>query len=189
MMQSLTIIAAGVLMLVTLVMIVIILSRYVKAGPNQLLVVSGRKHRLPDGTVLGCRIVKGGGTFVMPIFEQAAVLSLEAVTIEMPRTKARVAGGNGVEVDCTAQVKINSDDASIVPAMELFLGKQPAEIKAIARPVLGKHLTEVLGRASLQSVTENPMATATAMQTAAAEDLARMGSSIISVTLRNTRPA
>jgi len=43
-------------------------SRYTKVGPNQVLVISGRKHRMmdPDGTAhdIGFRIVKGGGVFV-----------------------------------------------------------------------------------------------------------------------------
>src|SRR5881409_3050331 len=56
-----------------------VLSRYTKVGPNQVLVVSGRKHRYldPDGTerARGFRIVKGGGTFVYPIIEKIDVLS------------------------------------------------------------------------------------------------------------------
>ena len=56
-------------------------SRYTKVGPNQVLVVSGNKHRFveADGTVQfrGFRIVKGGGTFVWPVFEKVDVLSLE----------------------------------------------------------------------------------------------------------------
>jgi hypothetical protein len=61
--------------------------RYAKVGPNQVLIVSGRKHHLPDGTSVGFRIVKGGGTFVFPIIEKLDVLSLEVLTIEMPKCK------------------------------------------------------------------------------------------------------
>ena len=42
----------------------IVFSRYTKVGPNQVLIVSGNKHKLEDGTTVGFRIVKGGGTFV-----------------------------------------------------------------------------------------------------------------------------
>ncbi|MGH7990873.1 MAG: flotillin family protein, partial [Limisphaerales bacterium] len=38
-----------------------VLSRYTKVGPNQVLVVSGIQHRAEDGTKVGFRIVKGGG--------------------------------------------------------------------------------------------------------------------------------
>src|SRR5436189_6200591 len=64
-----------------------VLSRYTKVGPNEVLIVSGRKHRYsdPDGTSVtrGFRIVKGGGTFVYPIVQQVDILSLELLTIDV----------------------------------------------------------------------------------------------------------
>lgn len=186
--MNFTIIAALIIVVILFLQIILILNRYVKVGPNQILVISGRRRQLPDGTFVGFRVVRGGGTFVFPIFEKAEVLSLEVFTFEMPRIRARSAGGS-MEVDCAAQIKINSDDASIVPAMEFFLGKKPEEIKAIVRPVLEKHLAEVLGRSSSESIKDNPAACAAAVQNAASADLGRMGLSLISVTLRNARAA
>ena len=47
-------------------------SRYIKVGPNQVLIVSGRRRtiREQDGSVktVGFRVVKGGGAFVWPVF-------------------------------------------------------------------------------------------------------------------------
>jgi len=62
--------------LVTFVFAVIWAIRYTKVGPNRVLIVSGRVYQLPDGTRRGFRIVKGGGTFVMPVIEKAQALSL-----------------------------------------------------------------------------------------------------------------
>src|SRR5690242_19389829 len=62
-------------------------SRYTKVGPNQVLVISGRKHRMvdPDGTShdIGFRIVKGGGVFVWPVYEKVDLLSLELLIIDV----------------------------------------------------------------------------------------------------------
>ncbi len=62
-------------------------SRYTKVGPNQVLVISGRKHRMvdPDGTAheVGFRVVKGGGVFVWPVYEKVDILSLELLTIDV----------------------------------------------------------------------------------------------------------
>lgn len=183
----LPIIAAIIVVAVLILNVIIFLTRYVKVGPNQLLIVSGRRFQLPDGRVVGFRVVKGGGTFVFPIIERADVLSLEVLTIEMPRTRVCTAGGAGMEVNCLAQVKVNSDDASIGPATEFFLGKSQAEIKEVVRPVLERHLVEVVAGSSIESVMQNPASCATMVQTAACGDLARMGMSIISITLRNAR--
>jgi len=62
------------LVVVVVVFAAIWASRYIKVGPNEVLVVSGRKHRYtdPDGSVQsrGFRIRKGGGTFVIPVIEK-----------------------------------------------------------------------------------------------------------------------
>ena len=183
------IVAAAGLLLVIIVFMAIWVSRFVKVGPNQVLIVSGRKVQLPDGRVVGFRIVKGGGTFVFPVIERADVLSLEVTTIEMPRSKAQTASGRAVEADCSAQVKINSDDASIVAAAEYFLSKSQTEIKNVVRPVLEKHLSSVLGSLSIEEAIQNPAACVAKVQTAAAVDLGKMGLSMISFTIRNARAA
>ena len=128
------------MVLVMLVSMGIMLSRYVNAGPNQVLIVSGRKVQLPDGRCVSFRLVKGGGTFVFPVIERADVSSLEVTTLELPRFKVQTAGGRAVEVDGSAQIKIASDDASLVAAAELFLNKGQTEIKNLVRPVLEKQI-------------------------------------------------
>jgi uncharacterized membrane protein YqiK len=56
------------------------------------------------------------------------VTILEVLTIEMLKSKAQAAGARALEADCVAQVKINSDDVSIVAAAEHFLSKSQAEV-------------------------------------------------------------
>ena len=177
--------AGAGIVLVLFVFIAIWASRYVKVAPNQVLIVSGRKVQLPDGRFVGFRIVKGGGTFVFPLIERADVLSLEVITIDMPRSKAQSADGRAVGADCSAQVKINSDDVSIVAAAEHFLSKSQAEIKNNVRPVLEKHLNSVLGSSRIEEAIQNPAACAARVQTAAAGDLGKMGMGLISFTIRN----
>ena len=87
------------------------------------------------------------------------------------------------------KVKINSEDTSIVAAAEHFLNKSQTEIKNIVRPVLEKHLSSVLGSLSIEETIQNPAACAARVQTAAAEDLGKMGMGIISFTIRNARVA
>jgi flotillin len=184
---GLIVIATVVIVLVVFLLMFMVLSRYTKVGPNQVLIVSGRKIQLPDGTFAGFRVVKGGGTFVWPVIERTDILSLEVTTIEMARARAQTAGGRAVEADGIAQIKISGDDASIVAAAEHFLSKSQTEIKNIVRPVLEKHLSSVLGGSSLEETTQNPAACAARVQTSAAADLGKMGLNLISFTIRNAR--
>jgi len=180
-------IALGAMTLVILVVGAIVVSRYQKVGPNRVLIVSGRLYRMPDGTVRGFRIVKGGGTFVFPVIEKAEVLSLEVFTIEMPKCKGRTANAAPVEADCVAQLKINGDDPSILAAAEHFLSKNEAETKSILKTVLEKHLSATLGSLSWEEISQNPEAWASRMPPAASDDLAKMGVALVGFTIQKVR--
>src|SRR5436190_22251456 len=84
-----TMVIAGVavVLFVLFTMLAIWANRYMKVGPNQVLVVSGRKHRVvdPDGTTgdVGFKIRKGGGGFVLRVLEKVDLLSLELLTIDV----------------------------------------------------------------------------------------------------------
>ena len=187
--QYVIILAAAAMAVVVFLFAAIWVSRFVKVGPNQVLIVSGRKVQLPDGRSVGYRMVKGGGTFVFPVVERADVLSLEVINVEMPRSKAQTASGHAVQADCVAQVKINSDDVSLVAAMEHFLSKGQPEIATVVRPVLEKHLSAVLAGTSFEAASQNPAACAALVQAAASGDLGPMGLSILGFAMRNVRAA
>ncbi len=168
-----------------------VLSRYTKVGPNQVLVVSGRKHRYvdPDGTerMRGFRIVKGGGTFVYPIIEKIDVLSLELLTIDVQTPEVYTSKGVPVNVDGVAQIKVKGDDISIATAAEQFLSKGTEEIKSIAMQTLEGHLRAILGTMTVEEIYQNRDAFASKVQEVAAGDMANMGLGIVSFTIRDIR--
>ncbi len=187
------IIAAVVVALVVtlLVVIAMFLGRYTKVGPNQVLVVSGRKHRMsePDGTTTtrGFRIVKGGGTFVIPILEKVDLLSLELLTIDVQTPEVYTSKGVPVRVDGVAQIKVKGDDVSIATAAEQFLSKPVDEIKNIATQTLEGHLRAILGTMTVEDIYQNRDAFASKVQEVAAGDMANMGLGIVSFTIRDIR--
>jgi flotillin len=166
-------------------------SRYTKVGPNQVLVVSGRKHRFveADGSVheRGFRIVKGGGTFVMPVVEKVDVLSLELLTIDVQTPEVYTSKGVPVKVDGVAQIKIKGDDISIATASEQVLSKTIDEIKNVATQTLEGHLRAILGTMTVEDIYQNRDAFASKVQEVAAGDMANMGLAIVSFTIRDIR--
>src|SRR5215475_4575747 len=100
-----TLIIAGVasFLFVMFIFFAIWASRYTKVGPNQVLVISGRKHQRadPDGTMheVGFRIVKGGGVFVWPVYEKVDILSLELLTSDVQTPEVYTSKGVPVLVD------------------------------------------------------------------------------------------
>lgn len=168
-------------------------SRYTKVGPNQVLVISGRKHRVvdPDGTVgqVGFRVVKGGGVFVWPVFEKVDLLSLELLTIDVNTPEVYTSKGVPVKVDGVAQIKVKGDDISIATAAEQFLSKGVDEIRNIATQTLEGHLRAILGTMTVEDIYQNRDAFASKVQEVAAGDMANMGLQIVSFTIRDIRDA
>src|SRR5437016_1695157 len=166
-------------------------SRYTKVGPNQVLVISGRKHRVmdPDGTArdVGFRVVKGGGVFVWPVYEKVDLLSLELLTIDVQTPEVYTSKGVPVKVDGVAQVKVKGNDISIATAAEQFLSKGVDDIKNIATQTLEGHLRAILGTMTVEDIYQNRDAFASKVQEVAAGDMANMGLSIVSFTIRDIR--
>ena len=166
-------------------------SRYTKVGPNEVLVVSGRQYRVtdPDGktAVRGFRIVKGGGTFVIPVLEKVDILSLELLTIDVQTPEVYTSKGVPVKVDGVAQIKVKGDDISIATASEQFLSKRVEEIKNIAMQTLEGHLRAILGTMTVEEIYQNRDAFAAKVQEVAAGDMANMGLGIVSFTIRDIR--
>jgi flotillin len=186
------IVGAGIIMLlVILILFAYMLSRYTKVGPNQVLVVSGvkRKVRDPDGTIStrGFRIVKGGGTYILPILEKVDILSLELLTIDVQTPEVYTSKGVPVRVDGVAQIKVKGDDVSISTAAEQFLGKTTDEIRNIATQTLEGHLRAILGTLTVEEIYQNRDAFAAKVQEVAAGDMANMGLGIVSFTIRDIR--
>src|SRR5215471_17805427 len=183
--------AIAAILLLIFLFLIIWASRYTKVGPNQVLVISGRKRRMldPDGTVrdVGFRIVKGGGVFVLPVFEKVDILSLELLTIDVQTPEVYTSKGVPVLVDGVAQIKVKGDDISIATAAEQFLSKGTDEIKNIATQTLEGHLRAILGTMTVEDIYQNRDAFASKVQEVAAGDMANMGLGIVSFTIRDIR--
>src|SRR5215472_5765570 len=183
--------AVAVIVFVIFLFLIIWASRYTKVGPNQVLVISGRKRRMldPDGAVIprGFRIVKGGGTFVIPVLEKVDILSLELLTFDVQTPEVYTSKGVPVRVDGVAQIKVKGDDVSIGTAAEQFLSKNVDDIKNIAMQTLEGHLRAILGTMTVEEIYQNRDAFASKVQEVAAGDMANMGLGIVSFTIRDIR--
>lgn len=184
------IIAAFAVMFVFIVFAAVYASRYKKVGPNEVLVISGRGHTATDAETgkkvrRSFRIVRGGGAFILPVVERVDDLSLELMTIDVVTSKVYTAQGVPVSVDGVAQVKIGSDDVSIVTAAEQFLSKKVDQIKNIALQTLEGHLRGILGTLTVEEIYKDRDKFAQRVQEVSALDLKNMGLVNVSFTIKN----
>ncbi|MFQ3549606.1 MAG: SPFH domain-containing protein [Armatimonadota bacterium] len=167
-------------------------SRYKKVGPNQVLVVYGKKHSYKDSISgakgsRGFRIVKGGGTVVLPVIETYATLSLELMTLDITTPSVYTVQGVPVQVEGVAQIKVKGDDVSIITAAEQFLYKTQAQIAQIALQTLEGHLRAIIGTMNVEDIVTNRDAFATRVQEVSAGDLANMGLTVVSFVIKDIR--
>ncbi|UCH35204.1 MAG: flotillin family protein [Armatimonadota bacterium] len=181
----------GAVITVIILFVVVYASRYVKVGPNTVLVISGKRRTIrgADGAAqsVGFRIRVGGGAFVWPVLERVDTLSLEIMTLEVRTPEVYTIQGVPIVVDGIAQIKVRGDDVSIRTASEQFLGKNQTEIANIALQTVEGHLRAILGTLTVEEVYKNREAFAARVQEVAATDLVNMGLSIVSFTIRDIR--
>jgi len=176
----------GVLLVVGIAVVVIAVVGYVlaylaflrKAGPNEVIVVSGR------GRV---KFITGGADMVVPLFHTWNRLSLEVMTLDVTTPEVYTSQGVPILVDGVAQIKIRKDEVSLHAAAERFLGKSPNDIAKIALETVQGHLRAILGTLSVEDIYKNRDQFAQKVQEISAGDLANMGLGIDSFTIRDIR--
>ncbi|MGE5474347.1 MAG: flotillin family protein [Ignavibacteriales bacterium] len=177
-------IVSGIVMVAVVILLInVFVARYVKVGPDEALIVSGIKRKLKSGGQVGFRIVKGGATFVWPVLEIAKVMSLRIMPLDV-NSSAYTSQGVQVIVDGVAQVKIDSKEESIATAAEQFLSLSTEEIRRIGTQTLEGHLRSIVGNMTVEEINQNRDVFAQKVQELAATDLANMGLTIISFTIK-----
>lgn len=190
--MTLAIVVSAIVFLIFLLFALIYASRYVKAGPNEVLVISGLSHKRIDPrtgsiTMIGSRIVLGSGTFVWPILEKCDLLSLEIMTFNVAAPEVLTKSGFPVTVDGVAQIKVKGDAVSIRAAAEQFLSKTPTEIQEIALQTLIGSLREIVGRRTVEEVSHDWDKLAQHAAAEATTDLMKLGLQIVSFTIKEVR--
>src|SRR6202522_1063635 len=150
-----------------------------KAGPNQALIVYGFR---------GPRVIKGRGTVVLPMLENARELSLELMSFDVaPQQDLYTMQGVAVTVEAVAQIKVKSDPESIQTAAEQFLTKSPAERDGLIRLVMEGHLRGIIGQLTVEEIVKQPEMVSDRMRGTCADDMNKMGLEVISFTIKEVR--
>jgi flotillin len=149
-----------VVVVVAAAIVTMVLKNYRKVGPSEVLIISGGRKRtvkLPDGSTrqVGYRIRIGGGTFVRPFIEQAQILPLEIIPMNIQIEDAISTNGIRCTVRGTAEVKIAGDEGSIHLAAEQFLGKPVTDIRDVALRTLEGSTRALIGTQNLESLNKN----------------------------------
>ena len=184
-------IAIAVVVFLLIAIVAVYVAKYRTAGPDEALIVTGSylgsKNVHTDDSGNKIKIIRGGGTFVFPVFQQAEPLSLLSSKLEVTTPEVYTEQGVPVMADGTAIIKIGSSISEIATAAEQFLGKDKHEREAEAREVLEGHLRSILGSMTVEEIYKNRDKFSQEVQRVASQDLAKMGLIIVSFTIKDVR--
>ena len=180
-----------VVIVVIFVMGIAFWTRYKTVSPDQAMIVTGsflgNKNISEDESGRRIKIVRGGGAFIWPIFQQAEFLSLLSHKLDVTTPEVYTEQGVPVLADGVAIIKVGGSVEDVATAAEQFMGKPVESLKGEAQEVLEGHLRSILGSMTVEEVYRNRDRFAQEVQGVAARDLKKMGLQIVSFTIKDVR--
>lgn len=172
-------VVAGGIVVATLMLLGFVAQMYRKVGPNEAFIVYG---------VGGTRVIKGGGTLIFPMIHSWKSLSLELMSFDVaPRQDLYTRQGVAVTVEAVAQIKVKSDQESILTAAEQFLSKTPQQREGLIRLVMEGHLRGIIGQLTVEEIVKQPEMVADRMRATCADDMDKMGLEVVSFTIKEVK--
>nr|WP_263324942.1 flotillin family protein [Neobacillus sp. Marseille-Q6967] len=181
----------GIAAFILIALIGVFITKYRTAGPDEALIVTGsflgngNVHVDESGNKI--KIIRGGGSFILPVFQQAKPLSLLSSKLEVTTPEVYTEQGVPVMADGVAIIKIGGSISEIATAAEQFLGKAKDDRENEAKEVLEGHLRSILGSMTVEEIYKNRDKFSQEVQRVASQDLAKMGLVIVSFTIKDVR--
>ena len=164
-----------VLILAILAILGIVRANLKICQPNEVLIFSGRKRVLGDGSHVGYRIIQGGRGFRIPIIEKVDRLVLNTIPIDLTVSNAYSRGGIPLTVRAIANVKISSREPVLNNAVERLLGKHLEDLQMLAKETLEGNLRGVVALLTPEEVNEDRLKFAKELVEEADNDLGALG--------------
>lgn len=171
-------IIVGVVVIILLA--VIFTMGYIKAGPNEALMISGSRNKILIGNS-GVRI---------PGLDRVDRLDLAAFTVDV-RTPDFVATHDyiNLSVDGVVKVQVGSDPAMLALAAKNYVNTSTEYMIESVQDVLEGNLREIIGQMKLTEIVQDRQKFGDSVKTNAVPDLHRLGLEIISFNVQTLRDA
>lgn len=142
-----------------LVVVLAVTTRYKVAGPNEAFIITGRRGKevrnAETGTVStdlsGQKVVMGGGVFVLPFVQRRYTLDLSSRRIPVQIRGAVSGQGVKLNLEGVAIVKVGGNVDSIRAAAQRFLTQQ-ADIESFTTEVLAGALRSIVGGLTVEQI-------------------------------------
>ncbi len=144
-------------------------------NPNEILILSGRKHRNKDGQTVGYRVIFGGRVVSIPILETVKTMDMTTMPVPVEVKNAYSKGGTPLDIQAIANVKIASDPEVVGNAIERFLDRDRKEILRVARETLEGNLRGVVALLTPEQINEDRLQFAERIAQDVSRELSKLG--------------
>jgi flotillin len=165
----------GVAVLIVVSPIVWLLNSIVRiCDPNKILVISGKEQSV-KGAKTGYKVLTGGLDYCLPILHTVQAMDMRTMPVPIEVTNAYAKGGTPLNIQAIANVKISRDPAIVRNAIERFLGRNPSEIRRVARETLEGNLRGVVATLTPEQLNEDRLEFADRIAKDVRDDLSKLG--------------
>ncbi|MDO8482651.1 MAG: flotillin family protein, partial [bacterium] len=188
----LTIPIGALLVVIALVVVIkVIASRYVKVGPDEIAVFSGRKYayKATDGSVglRGFLIILGGGRILLPIVEKVEIINTAAFQVDVAETKVPNKENVGVNVKGVATCRLSLAEEDLPNAVGNFLNKTVAERTTFIANILKGHVRSITGNLTIDQLLRERQKLNEQVVSESAPECKRVGIQIINLVIQDVR--
>lgn len=174
------IIIVGCVLLLLFFIIIILVKQYKRCPSNRILVVYGRV-----GGKRASKCLHGGGTFVVPLIQDYAYLSLEPIVIDIPLDGALSLNNIRVNVPSTFTVGIATDPVLMNNAAERLLMLTTQQIRDQAQDIILGQLRLVIATLSIEEINKDREKFMGLINENVAHEINKIGLELINVNIRD----
>jgi flotillin len=158
--------------------LLLFVARYKRCPSNKVLVISGR---VGGGNSAKC--ISGGGTFVIPVLQEYAYLSLEPIQIDIPLKDALSFENIRVSVPSVFTVAIGTDPEAQQSAAIRLLNLDQNQIRRQAQDIIFGQLRQVIASMRIEEINRDRDAFLNHIQGALIQELKKIGLVLINVNI------
>ena len=163
---------------VIVLLVLILLTGYVKASPDVAVIISGLK-KTP-------RVLIGRAGIKVPFFEKVDHLHLGQISVDI-KTDSYIPTNDfiNVKVDAIAKVRIDTSPEGMLKAERNFLNKEPTEIALELQDSLQGNMREIIGTLDLKTINTDRDSFSDQVMAKANKDMEKLGIEILSCNIQN----
>lgn len=170
----------GIITLVLVLLLIIFISRYKRCPSNRILVVFGK---VSGSKSANC--VHGGGSFILPIIQDYAFLSLSPIPIDIDLQGALSKQNIRINTPSTFTVGVSTEQGIMLNAAERLLGLSEEEVKTQALDIIIGQLRLVIATLSIEEINKDREQFLQLINKHVASELNKIGLELINVNIKD----